>query len=335
MLTMPFRYSTILTLACCLLAAAASRGQELRRLPPPPELLPPAAAEQAAPITDEAAASEAAPTEAATEEPAAETPPPTEAEKLADAPADPLMADLIPDTADEADAEPVAYWYQPSYWFGPDPWDTGVEFGLNGSSGSGDSISTRAGGYLKRKTATGKLDTKLFHNRTKSEGRETQNNARLDLRYDWLLGESPWSLYGMNQTFYDRYQAFDLNVNLNAGLGYQVFDVDFLKVGTSFGAGATRKFGGVNDEWIPEAQAGMNWEQKVSDNQRFIAKLDYFPQWEDFNKYRLVSDISWEIDLNKPSNVSLKLSLTDRFDSDSDGVNPHNTNYSVLLLWKK
>ncbi|TWT74483.1 hypothetical protein Pla123a_33060 [Posidoniimonas polymericola] len=331
-------------LACCLLAAVTTAGQEIRRLPTPPELLPATAAADATPIAAAEDAHSAAPpaepaqASPAPEAPAAEAPaetPPAAAPAAADLPADPHIADLIPNSSDDALVTPVAHWYQPSYWFGPAPWDTGVEFGLNGSSGSGDSLSTRSGGYLKRKTATGKLDTKLFHNRTKSEGRETQNNARLDLRYDWLLGDTPWSLYGMNQTFYDRYQAFDLNVNLNAGLGYQVFDADFVKFGTSFGAGATRKFGGKVDEWEPEAQMGMAWEQRVTDSQRFIAKLDYFPKWADFNNYRMVSDLSWEIDLDKPSNVSLKLSLADRFDSNSDGVNPHNTNYSVLLLWKK
>ncbi|MCA9241832.1 MAG: DUF481 domain-containing protein, partial [Planctomycetales bacterium] len=97
----------------------------------------------------------------------------------------------------------------------------------------------------------------------------------------------------------------------------------------------SRKFGGRRDEWVPEAQAGVKWEQNVSNTQKFYAKLDYFPEWEDFNNYRMMTDVGWEIELSRPSNVSLKLSLTDRFDSQPDGVNPHNTNYSVLLLWKK
>lgn len=333
--------ATTLLLAACLLTAHAGHAQEIRRLPPPPELAAtvamadpaelPAPTPAPEPAAEEAPAPELAAPAAASTEPSLEEPPSMEP------PVEELSADLIPEIVQPSvpEPEPGPQWYTPTYWFGPTPWDTGVEFGLNGSSGTGDTLSTRAGGYLKRKTDRGKLDTSLYHNRTKSDGEETQNNARLDFRYDWLFGKSPWTLYFNNQSFYDRYQAFDLSMNVNLGVGYQFFDADDVKLALSLGSGAIRKFGGVRDEWVPEAQGGLNWEQKISDSQTFNAKLDYFPEWGDLNSYRLVSDISWQIQLSQPSNTSLKFSLTDRFDSNSDGVNPHNTNYSVLLLWKR
>lgn len=250
-------------------------------------------------------------------------------------PVEPDAPSVISELAIATPPPPAPHWYQPSYWFDPTPWDTGIEFGLNGSSGTSNTLSTRAGGYSKLKTDLRKLDLSLYHNRTKSAGEETQNNALLDVRHDWLLTDSPWSLFVMNQTFYDEFQAFDLNVNVNTGIGYQWFDTDFAKFGTSLGAGASREFGGVRDEWVPEAQVGFKWEQNLCDTQKFYAKLDYFPEWEDLGRYRMVSDIGWQVQLSRPSNVSLKFSLSDRFDSNPDGVNPHNTNYSVLLLWKK
>jgi putative salt-induced outer membrane protein YdiY len=238
------------------------------------------------------------------------------------------MPSLSPD-------EPVASWYSPTYWFGPTPWDTGFELGLNGSSGTSNTLSTRVGGYLKRKSEKTKLNASLYQNRTKADGDETQNNALLDVRYDWLMNQSPWSLFVMNQTFYDAFQAYDLNVNVNTGFGYELVNTEFLKFSTTLGSGVARKFGGRRDEWTPEAQGGVKWEQQVCESQKFYAKVDYFPEWQDFNNYRILTDIGWEVELSRPSNVSLKMSLSDRFDSKPDGFNPHNTNYSVLLLWKK
>jgi hypothetical protein len=47
-----------------------------------------------------------------------------------------------------------------------------------------------------------------------------------------------------------------------------------------------------------------------------------------------VTDGGWEIELAKPSNLSLKISANDRFDSTPNGADPHLMNYSVLLLLK-
>jgi hypothetical protein len=64
------------------------------------------------------------------------------------------------------------------------------------------------------------------------------------------------------------------------------------------------------------------------------AKLDYFPEWDQFGEFRLVADAGWEIELVNPSNLSLKISANDRYDSTPNGAEPHLVNYSVLLLLK-
>lgn len=225
-------------------------------------------------------------------------------------------------------------WYRPTSWFGPAPWDTGVELGVNGSSGTSNTLSVRTGGYVKRKTDTRKIDFNLYYNKTNSEGVDTQNNAQLNFRHDWLLGDSPWTVYFNNQLFYDEFQAFDLNVNLNTGIGYTWFEDDWVSLVTRYGSGASREFGGPEDRWKPEAQFGLDFEQKISKTQKFYAKVDYFPEWESFGDYRILADLGMEVQLSVPSNVSLKIAATDRYQSNPNGVEPHNVNYSVLLLWK-
>ncbi|MEM6654189.1 MAG: DUF481 domain-containing protein [Planctomycetota bacterium] len=262
-------------------------------------------------------------------------PEPSPEAEAVDPVAEGLLDDGLLDDELLDEEEPVTYvWYQPAYWLGPIPWDTGIELGINGSSGTSESFSLRTGGYVKRESDLHKLALSLYYNNTSADGETTQSNALLDGRRDWLLDNSPWSLFALTQVFYDEFQAFDLNVNVNGGLGYQLVDSEPIKLGSSFGAGASREFGGPEDEWTPEAQLGFNYEQRIYDAHKFYAKVDYFPEWENFNRYRVLSDIGLEIELSRPSNVSLKLSATDRFDSDPDGVRPHNTNYSILLLWK-
>ncbi len=258
------------------------------------------------------------------------TPTPTASEVVA---AIDVASDV--DATETIEIEPEVHWWYPTYWFGPAPWDSGFELGLNGSSGTSESLSFRTGGFVKRETDDHKFDGSLYYNKNQADGIEVQSNALLSARYDWLLDDSPWTLFVLSQAFYDEFQAFDFNLNANTGVGYRWIDQEWGKFTTSVGTGVSREFGAlVGDEWIAEASFGFSFEQQVGENKKFYAKMDYFPEWTDFGNYRILSDIGMEIELVQPSNISLKFSVTDRFDSNPGGVEPHNLNYSVLLIWK-
>lgn len=289
------------------------------------DLLAPA---QAEPVPATPVESEPTPAPAPAAEPVAPPAAPEVVAASAAAPAVPAVSETL--------VEEVAptRWYYPSYWFGPAPWDSGIEFGLNGSSGTSEALSFRTGGFVKRKADDYKFDASLYYNKTQTEGVEIQSNALLDVRYDWLFDDSPWTLFVMSQTFYDEFQAFDLNFNANAGFGYQWFEADWTNLTTSVGTGASREFGGPGSEWIAEASFGVKYELNFADNKKFYAKMDYFPEWADFSNYRILADVGMEFELHQPSNLSLKLSATDRYDSRPQGVEPHNLNYSAMLIWK-
>ena len=244
-----------------------------------------------------------------------------------------LLGDnMVGDDLVEADE---SVWYAPTDWLRGTPWNTSIELGLNGSTGNNESFSIRTGGTMKRESRFSKLDFSIYYNRTTTGDGTTQNNATSDIRNDWLLDDSsPWSLYTKANVFYDQFQAFDLQANGNSGIGYQIFKDPALNLTTRCGGGASREFGGPDNEWVPEALFGFEYDQSVTDTQKFFATLEYYPQLANFGEYRLVADGGWEIELVKPSNVSLKLSANDRFDSTPNDAEPHLVNYSVLLLLK-
>lgn len=231
--------------------------------------------------------------------------------------------------------EEEAHWYTP-IWIGPAPWDTGIEFGLNGSSGTSDSLSVHMGMYVKRESRFSKLDFNSGYNLTMSGGESTQDNAKIDVTNDWLIDEkSPWTLFAATDLFYDKFAAFDLQTSFNSGIGYRWVHLPELDFMTRVGGGATGEIGGPNNNnWVPESRLGFEYAQKVAPTQKLYAKFDYYPEWDDVGEFRMVADAGWEIELVQPSNLSLKLSATDRYDSTPDGAEPHLVNYSVLLLLK-
>jgi len=225
-------------------------------------------------------------------------------------------------------------WFEPAYWLGLYPWDMGIELGINGSEGNNNVFSMRAGGHVKRQTPRWKIDSSLSYNKNHTNGLETQNNGKHDLRLDRILAESPWTLFVLENVIYDEFQAYDVQLSLNSGVGYQLVKDPTLDWLGRLGAGATREFGGVEDDWQPQALFGTDYSQQLTATQKLTAKVEYYPEWEDFRQYRVVSDVGWQVDLDRPKNVSLKLSVIDRYDSTPDGVEPNNLDYAVLMIWK-
>jgi putative salt-induced outer membrane protein YdiY len=257
-------------------------------------------------------------------------PPPAEAIAAPLSAVDPPLADA------DASAElvtPTPHWYHPNYWLGEEPWTAGLELGINGSEGNNNVFSMRAGGHLRRETPRWKFDSSLYYNKNHSNGVETQSNGKQDARLDRNLAESPWTLFLLENLIYDEFQAFDVQLSLNSGVGYRLIDSETIDLVSRLGAGATREFGGPDSDWQPTALFGLDYEHQLTKMQRAVAKIDYFPAWEDFRQYRVVTDVGWQIDLDRPKNMSVKLSVIDRYDSTPEGVEPNNLDYAVLLIW--
>jgi putative salt-induced outer membrane protein YdiY len=231
--------------------------------------------------------------------------------------------------------DPQGSWHMPQGWFGPTPWDSGIELGLNGSSGTSDSMSIRTGAYIKRESRFSKLDFDTNYNLTTGDGKTSQNNAEVDLTNDWLINEkSPWTLFAKSNFFYDAFATFDLQTNLNMGIGYRWAHTPQFELMTRAGAGVEREFGGSENDWVPESLLGLEYTKRVTKTQKFYGKFEYFPEWDQVGEFRAVADTGWEIELVQPSNLSLKFSISDRYDSTPDGASPNLLNYSVLMLLK-
>jgi putative salt-induced outer membrane protein YdiY len=322
------KLARILAIACaeCALLAAAARAQESA----PPLVLPPPSASQPQWL---APSGQSPPTIVAptTGDFDSLLPPPVESVPAGSPVAENLPTDGLHEL--EATITPTPNWYHPNYWLGEDPWTAGVELGINGSEGNNDTFSMRTGGHVKRDTKQWKLDSSLVYNKNISNGVETQNNGKIDARLDRNLGESPWTLFSLDNLIYDEFQAFDVQLSLNGGVGYRLLDTETIDLLARFGAGATREFGGVDNDWQPTSLLGLDYDHQITKMQRAVAKVDYYPEWEDYRQYRVVTDLSWQIKLDRPKNVSLKLSAIDRYDSTPDGKKPNNLDYAVLLIW--
>jgi len=212
-------------------------------------------------------------------------------------------------------------------------WEGTLELGINASYGNAESLSIRAGGDLKRETDRSIWEIDLSYAKTTADSIETQHNALFNAKYEHLF-QTPWTLFMRFGSEYDEFKAFDIRLSLNTGIGYRFIDNESTKFTTRAGAGVSREYGGPTDDYVPEATFGLDFEQRITERQKFVTVVDYYPDWRDFTDYRLVTDVGWEVLLDEAAHLSLKLSLLDRYDSTPNGREPNDVDYAVLLLWK-
>lgn len=249
-------------------------------------------------------------------------------------PLEPLVPSVFdpPQSSSWDSAEPE--WYYPWKWIPTDGWTNSAELGINGSSGNADSFSFQTGARFKRKSDFTLFDLRITHNRTDANGIETQNNALMYADFERFIGDSKWSYFVKNGLEYDEFKAFDLRYNINSGMSYSFVRTDDLILSARFGAGASREFGGPNNAWSPEALFGGDYEHQFTKRNKWIAKIDYYPEWEDFANFRLIADVAWEYLLDEDGNLSFKMGANDRYDSTPNGRQANDINYSALLLYK-
>lgn len=224
-------------------------------------------------------------------------------------------------------------WYSPLTWFASPYWQNTIELGVNGSTGNAESFSFLAAGKVKRETDASVFGLDIAYGKTQSNGIQTQNYALMNSRWDLKFNER-WFSYNKNVVEFDEFKAFDTRLVLSGGLGHHVVKNDKTTLTGRLGAGVSREFGGPDDNWVPEANFGLDFEHKINELQKISAVVDYYPSWENFTDYRLSTKVDWELLLSEAANLSLKLGAIDRYDSTPNGAVANDIDYYLTLLLK-
>ena len=233
--------------------------------------------------------------------------------------ADALIQDDIPA------AEP-----DPTSW--RDGWVGGVEGGLNGSSGNSDTLNFRLGVFANR--ITSKTETRTFANYVYSEddGNRSSNRGELGARNDWMISDSPWSIFAQGLFQIDEFQDWDSRLSGFVGVGYAFVRTDTTLVRGRLGAGGSYTWGGSEDGFTPEGLIGVDFEHQINERQRVFATADIYPSLEDGGEFRSIARAGWEILVDPSINMSLRLGIENRSDSEPGGdAKKNDCEYFALL----
>lgn len=223
----------------------------------------------------------------------------------------------------------------------PDPtsffqgWKGSAEFGLNGASGNTESLNLRGGVGLVRETSKTKTTSSFFYNYATDDGNKSKDNARFDIRNDWLpQGDSKWRPFVQGAIEYDQFQDWDYRFSAAGGVGYELIKNDKMLLLPRVGLGFAKEVGGMDNKFHIEGLVGVDFEYKINDRSKFFAAADSYWVLDELPDYRLWLRAGYEVMVDPDSNMSLKLGVEDRYDSSpGEGRKRSDLTYFALLVY--
>lgn len=214
------------------------------------------------------------------------------------------------------------------------PWGGGVEFGLNGSQGNVDILKVRAGVDLKYDDPSNVFVLSGLYVFSEQGGSVLEQKGLLTTR-DEIPFDAAWAWFAQGQLEYDQFRAIDFRLAAHNGLAFKAYDDGVVKVKVRGGIGGSREFGGApGTDWIPEAQAGADYEYLLSNRTRFCLTGDYYPDLRDTSHYRIRARATLDVLIDPELNLVLRLGVQDRYDSRPLGAKNNDLDYFLSILFR-
>jgi hypothetical protein len=262
----------------------------------------------------------------AEEPPPAPTPPPAEAEpgpsrQLGDVPVKELSSPPMDDSPAPPEPQPPSA-----------DWKTRLELGLDGSQGNSDRLNIRGGLRIERTTerSTARLNSTYVF--STAEGDRTANRLTANLRSDWRIPESKLSWFLQAGAELDEFRSFDVRATGGAGLTSRIIDDEDTRLSWRLGVGVARAFGGPDERLNPELITALEFNHRLTERQRIEVIAEFFPDLEDLGEFRSIVRPAWEFKLDEETNLSLRIGLEHRYETDTTREERSDLDYFATLV---
>ncbi|MBL8765339.1 MAG: DUF481 domain-containing protein [Phycisphaerae bacterium] len=194
-------------------------------------------------------------------------------------------------------------------------WKSQVEGGLTGSAGNSETLNLRFGLTSKRVATDMETTFGIGYLYATDSGDKTKSRGQTDIRNDWLLGDTPWSIFAIGKAEYDEFQDWDWRVSAYGGVGYKVIRTERVTWNLRAGAGIAREFGGQRNDIVPEGLLGWDFNWKINDRASFFNTFDFYPSLKDLSEYRFNTKAGIEVVIDPDMGLSLKAGVEDKYQS--------------------
>ena len=197
-------------------------------------------------------------------------------------------------------------------------WKRSIDLGWTGRWGSTDTINITAGldfNYADE-FRRWKLTGRYYFNRS-SDGDE-DNNARLDLRRDWLFPGHDWFAFAAFRYQFDQFENWRHRTVVSIGPGYNLVHTEAHQLDLRAGPTYTREYRGPQSS-KGELLFGADYDWTLSSRSSLHLGNDFYFQYTPaLTDFRNLTTGEWRMGITEEPSLSLKLGASNEYDSDPD-----------------
>lgn len=198
-------------------------------------------------------------------------------------------------------------------------WNQSINVSLGLQRGQKDSADYYSSYHADITKNEHKVEVDLNYRRAESDGERTANRFASKWGNTWYQSDSNWDIFTTLQFDWAEFQSWDQRIVGDVGVGYELIKqqrgAEAFTLSVRFGTGLRKEFQSDNDDWIPEGLLGASVVWKISDKQAFTADTTWYPDYEDVSNYRLVTNASWNIEMDSLKNLQFSVGLHHEYDS--------------------
>ncbi|MFO0873509.1 MAG: DUF481 domain-containing protein [Phycisphaerales bacterium] len=210
----------------------------------------------------------------------------------------------------------------------PPPKDWKFKFTFAGSGSAGNSENV---GIVTKFTATRAVerakdafDAGYWFN--SQNGESSENKFTIGGRHEWLFPGQRYFFFGDARFDYDDFNSWLYRLTGHVGAGYRLIEPPKLALNGLVGIGFIKEWKGINDDWRPEALAGIDGKIDIAKNHAIVFKSYFYPSLSDSNSftYRWVNGIAWSWKIDRDNGLALTAGIDDEYQSDVAPDRDHN-----------
>lgn len=198
-------------------------------------------------------------------------------------------------------------------------WNQIIKLGGGYQSGQTDNIDINTTYHADRTVNEHEVRFDVSYRLAETDESKTANRFSSAWGNKWFRSESKWDSFTNLQFEWAEFQSWDQRLVGDLGIGYKIYQYkdneNETELSGRFGGGFRKEFQSENDDLIPEGLLGLAYDWKLAGNQSFKADTTWFPDFQDFANYRLVSHASWNIKMTEAKNLDFSIGLHHEYDS--------------------
>jgi putative salt-induced outer membrane protein YdiY len=211
-------------------------------------------------------------------------------------------------------------------------WNRHIEAGWNGKRGNSTSMNVTSrlnldyADEFRRWSITGRY---FFQS---GDDDDSENNARLDLRRDWLFPGHDVFAFASLRYQYDKFESWIHRTVLSVGPGYHLVQTENHSLDVRLGATFTREYSGDQRE-SGEGLLGIDYAWKITRNQSFHVVNQLYAEFTpNAGELRNWTQANYRIGLAEAPALSLNTGVENEYDTDPDpGDKSNDLKYYVSL----